>query len=121
MLSVSERSPETARAIDAREAHVIHSSLIRPVLLAGAEPAVVIVESCVVFALLFVVGVHLATVALAAFWVVVVHGLMVRVAKVEPLMTALYVRSLTGRDYYTAHARVHEPTRVPKPSIPAWH
>ncbi len=120
MTAAVERGRDGRTVTDEREAHVIHASLIRPVLLAGAEPAVVIVETCVVFALLFVVGVHLATIALAAFWLLVVHGLMVRVAKIEPLMTALYVRSLTGRDYYTAHARVHEPTLAPKPSIPAW-
>jgi type IV secretory pathway TrbD component len=120
MIAVAERPREATRVVDAREAHVIHASLIRPVLLAGAEPAVVIVATCVVFALLFVVGVHVATIGLAAFWLLVVHGLMVRVAKIEPLMTALYVRSLTGHDYYTAQARAHEPTRAPKPSIPAW-
>ncbi|MGH7618064.1 MAG: VirB3 family type IV secretion system protein [Gemmatimonadaceae bacterium] len=106
--------------VDRRDAHTIHSSLIRPVLLAGAEPSVVIVETCVVFALVFVVGIHLVTIALALFWLTAVHSVMVWVAKQEPQMTALYVRSLSGRDFYAPHARAHAPTPLPRPSIPAW-
>lgn len=104
---------------DGRAAHVIHTSLIRPVLFAGAEPAVVIVETCVVFALLFVVGIHVVTVAIAAFWLTVVHSVMVWVAKQEPQMTALYVRSLSGRDFYTPLAHAHISTPTPRPAIPA--
>ncbi len=103
---------------DGRASHVIHASLIRPVLFAGAEPAVVIVEGCVVFALLFLVGIHALTVAIAAFWLAVVHSGMVWVAKDEPMMTALYVRSLSGRDFYAPHARAHSVTRAPQSAIP---
>lgn len=110
----------SARA-DERAAHVIHSSLFRPVLFAGAEPAVVIVETCVVFALLFVVGIHLVTIAIAAFWLTAVHGVMVWVAKQEPQMTSLYVRTLSARDFYSPHARANVPTPSPRPSIPVWH
>ncbi|MGH7616916.1 MAG: hypothetical protein ACREPM_06780 [Gemmatimonadaceae bacterium] len=88
-------------------------------LLAGAEPAVVIVETCVVFAVLFVVGIHLVTIAIALFWLTAVHSLMVWVAKQEPQMTALYVRSLFGRDFYAPHARAHAPTPASRPAIPA--
>ena len=98
---------------------MIHGALIRPVLFAGAEPAVVIVETCVAFTLLFVVGLHLLTVALALFWLTAVHSVMVWVAKQEPQMTSLYVRSLSGRDFYAPHARVHTATRAPKATIRA--
>jgi type IV secretory pathway TrbD component len=115
-------SPTSDRAAirDARTAHVIHSSLIRPVLFAGAEPSVVIVETTTAFALLFVVGLHVVTVALAVFWLTIVHGVMVWVAKQDPQMVELYTRSLFGRDYYVPLARAHAPTRGPRPSIPAW-
>ena len=106
-------------AADPRAVHPIHISLIRPVLFAGAEPAVVIVESSVVFALLFVVGIHLATIAIVAFWLTVVHGTMLWVAKQEPQMTILYVRSLFGRDFYAPHAQASAPTPALKPSIVA--
>ena len=114
------QTPVTMRAgSDGRASHVIHGSLIRPVLFAGAEPCVVIVECCVAFALLFVVGLHLVTIAIAVFWLTAVHGVMVSVAKQEPQMTSLYVRSLSGRDFYAPQARVHAPIRAPRPSIPA--
>lgn len=102
---------------DARTVHPIHISLIRPVLFAGAEPAVVIVEACVVFALLFVVGIHVATIAIAVFWLTAVHGMMVWVAKQEPQMTSLYARSLFGRDFYAPQPRATLPTPAPKPAI----
>jgi type IV secretory pathway TrbD component len=105
---------------DMRTAHVIHSSLIRPVLFAGAEPSVVIVETSTAFALLFVVGLHVLTVALAAFWLTVVHGVMVWVAKQDSQMIELYVRSLFGRDYYTPLAIAHASPPAPRPSIPPW-
>ena len=121
--TVGAGATETATTLcvsaDGRAAHVIHASLIRPVLFAGAEPAVVIVETCVVFALLFVVGIHVVTVAIAAFWLTVVHSVMVWVAKQEPQMTALYVRSLSGRDFYAPLARAHMSTPTPRPAIPS--
>lgn len=103
---------------DERTTHIVHASLIRPVLFAGAEPAVVIVETCVAFALLFVVGLHVLTVAIALFWLTAVHSVMVWVAKQEPQMSSLYVRSLSGRDFYAPHARAHLPTPAPRPAVP---
>ena len=112
-------STSSRSRIDARVTHVIHASLIRPVLFAGAEPAVVIVETCVAFALVFVVGLHLVTVALALFWLTAVHSVMVWVAKQEPQMTSLYVRSLAGRDFYAPHAKAYTTARSPRASVPA--
>ena len=100
------------------ELHVVHASLTRPVLFAGAEPAVVVVEVTTAFALLFGVGLHIATFLLAAFYLTVVHSLMVWVAARDPHMTALYLRSLAARDYYPAQAGVYAPPPVVHPSIP---
>ncbi|MDQ6633827.1 MAG: VirB3 family type IV secretion system protein [Gemmatimonadota bacterium] len=100
------------------EAHVIHASLYRPVLFAGAEPAVVVLEITTAFALVFVIGLHLVTVLLASFYLTVVHTIMVWVAKQDAHMTALYVRSLGGRDFYAPHAGVHAASSVTAPSIP---
>lgn len=104
---------------DQRTRHIVHSSLFRIVLLAGAEPAVVIVEASTAFALVFVVGFHIVTLILAGVWVTAVHTIMVWVAKQDPQMVELYIRSLSGRDYYAAHATVHAPTRPPRLSIPS--
>ena len=98
--------------------HRIHPSLVRTPLFAGAEPAAVIVEASMAFALVFVVGLHWASLLLAGFWLTGVHGAMVRSAKQDPQMATLYVRSLFARDYYPPHARVDAPVPPPKPSLP---
>ena len=100
------------------ESHPIHASLCRPVLFAGAEPAAVIVEVTTAFALLFGVGFHVATLLLALFYLTVVHGTMIWVAKQDPQMSALYLRSLGARDFYAPHAGVQGPTCPVKPAVP---
>ena len=97
---------------------MIHASLYRPILLAGAEPAVVVLEATTAFGLIFGIGLHVATVLLAAFYLTVVHALMVWVAKQDPNMTALYVRSLGARDFCAPHAGIHAPSAYVRPSIP---
>jgi type IV secretory pathway TrbD component len=79
---------------------------------------VVILEVATAFALVFGVGIHLATLALAAFYLTAVHTVMVWVAKHDPDMIALYVRSLSGHDFYFPHAGINTPSLAPKPSIP---
>ncbi|NUR76159.1 MAG: hypothetical protein HOQ28_07750 [Thermoleophilia bacterium] len=97
---------------------MIHASLYRPVLFAGAEPAVVVLEATTAFALVFGIGLHVATVLLAAFYLTVVHSVMVWVAKQDAHMTALYVRSLSGRDFYAPHGSIHGSAAPIPPSIP---
>jgi type IV secretory pathway TrbD component len=101
------------------EQHAIHASLFRPVLFAGAEPAAAVIEGLTAGALLFGVGFHVATILLAAFYLTVVHTVMVRVAAQDPQMSQLYLRSLAGRDYYAAHPVMG--ARVPpvRAAIPA--
>jgi len=53
-------------------------------LFAGAEPGVVILEIATAFALVFGVGIHVATLALAAFYLTALHSLMVSIANDEP-------------------------------------
>jgi type IV secretory pathway TrbD component len=80
---------------------------------------VVILEVATAFALVFGVGIHLATLALATFYLTAVHAVMVWVAKHDPDMTALYVRSLGGHDFYFPHSGIHYSSPPPKPSIPS--
>ena len=104
--------------MDTPERHPIHASLHRPVLFAGAEPAAVIVEVSTAFALVFGVGLHVATVLLAGFYLTVVHGVMVWVAKQDSQMSILYIRSLGAADFYEPHAGIRGPTPRTKPSLP---
>ena len=103
---------------DTMDPHVIHLSLLRPVLIAGVEPEIAGVEAATVFALLFLVGLHVATILLAAFYLVVVHGVMAWVARQDPAMVRLYLRSLTARDFYPPHARTRGTVPPVRPCIP---
>ena len=109
---------QAAAAANGPERHPIHASLYRPVLFAGAEPPAVIVEVTTAFALVFGVGLHLATVLLAVFYLTVVHGVMVWIAKQDPQMSALYIRGLAARDFYTPHAGLNAPTPGARPALP---
>ena len=55
---------------------------------------------------------------LALFYLTVVHAVMVWVAKQDPQMIALYVRSVGACDFYHAHAGLHGAAPTVKPSIP---
>jgi type IV secretory pathway TrbD component len=101
--------------------HAIHASLCRPVLFLGAEPGVVIVEVAVVLGLLFVVGVHVATIGVALFYVTVVHSAVVRVTATDPQISAVYLRSLLARDYYPAHAHWRAGPPRARVSVPKAH
>lgn len=101
------------------EAYPTHPSLHRIVLMAGVEPRVIVIEVTAAFALVFGVGFHLATVGLAVFYLTVVHGLMAWVAKQDPQMTSLYLRSLSTRDYYTPQARIRAAAPQPMTSVPS--
>lgn len=100
------------------EEHPLHPSLLRPMLFAGAEPAAAAVEVLTAGALVFGAGFHVATILLAAFYLTAVHTIMTWVAKQDPQMSQLYLRSLSARDYYPAHARAAGPLRAVRPSIP---
>ena len=108
----------TAEGSPVLEGHVIHAALYRPVLFAGAEPAVVVLEATTAFALVFGVGLHVATVLLAVFYLTVVHAVLVWVAQQDPQMIGLYIRSLSARDFYPPHASVHAAPPPVHPSIP---
>jgi len=99
-------------------AHVIHASLARPVLFAGVEPPVAVLEGATAFALTFGVGLHVLTLVLAVCYVTVVHGVFVWVAAQDPQMTVLYVRSLAIHDFYFPHARVQTGPPPIRPSLP---
>jgi len=70
----------------------LHRSLTRPVLLAGAERELVILNLTVIGSLLFGVGFHWATASVSLFLATVGHWVLVRLAKEETRMREMYVR-----------------------------
>ena len=101
------------------ERHRVHRSLVRTPLYAGVEKGFLLFEVSVVGFLFFVIGIHALAFAVALVWVLAVHPAMAWVCAKDPLLPALYVRSLSGKDYYAPHARLRRPPLRPKPSIPA--
>jgi type IV secretory pathway TrbD component len=97
--------------------HVVHASLWRPILFGGAEPGFVIAEVATVLALLFVIGLHVSTVALAVAYATVVHSTAVWVTSKDPAISAIYLRSLSVRDYYAPIPRSSTRPAVVRPLV----
>lgn len=100
------------------ELQAIHPSLYRPILFAGVEPAVAIAEASIVLALVIVAGLHVATIVLATVYATAVHAAAALVTRDDPCISVVYLRSLSGRDYYPPHARLAAPSPRVRPAIP---
>jgi type IV secretory pathway TrbD component len=100
-----------------RVLHPIHASLIRPALFLGVDQSVAMLEGMILFGLLVGVGLHLATLALAGM-VMGLHTLLVWLTAQDPLITRVYLRTLSLKDYYTPAAPVRSRTAPVRPSIP---
>jgi type IV secretory pathway TrbD component len=100
------------------ELQEIHPSLYRPILFAGVEPAVAIAEASIVLALVIVAGLHVPTMALATVYATAVHAAAAMVTRDDPSISVVYLRSLSGRDYYPPHARFTAPPPRVRPAIP---
>lgn len=98
----------------------LHASLVRPMLYFGVERQVIAVEATLVAALLFGVGPHLATLAVAAVVLLAVHPTMVWLTARDPQVTEVFLRSRGYADYYAPHAAVASRARPPRvrPSVP---
>lgn len=109
-----------ATSIDSDQlVHRIHASLYRPITYAGATPELVITEAAIIIALVFVVGLHLTTLALAVFFATVVHSMAVWITARDPQMIPIYLRSLRFRDFYAPHASPHACGGRVFPAIPS--
>ena len=103
---------------EGRRLNVIHPSLVRPVLLAGAERQLAIANWITAAALIFGGGLHWYTVAMGAFLLTVGHWALVQAAKFDPQLSQVYVRHIRYQDYYTARAPISaSPPRI-RVSVP---
>lgn len=97
--------------------HRVHAALYRSVLFLGVAPSLAVLEATTLFALIFLVGLHLTTIVLVAVYLVVVHPVAVWVTARDPQMLALYARSLGFRDFYWPHASPHARTPAVRTSL----
>jgi len=98
--------------------HPVHLSLTRVPLVGGAPRSFVVSEALLVAVLLFGVGLHVLTVAVAAFYVLVCHPVAVLLAARDPQIADVYLRSLAYADYYDAAPRLDAPVPPVHPAVP---
>jgi type IV secretory pathway TrbD component len=86
----------------------------------GVERQVIAIEATLVAALLFGVGPHLATLAVAAVVLLILHPALVWLTARDPQVTEVFLRSRGYADYYAPHATVTASARPPRvrPSVP---
>jgi len=88
--------PETPRRIP------IHASLLRPVLLGGADRECALANGIICVALLFGIGVSRYTVGIVILLLTSGHGALIRITKADPLFRLVYLRHVRLRSYYAA-------------------
>jgi type IV secretory pathway TrbD component len=102
---------------DNRRLNIIHQSLIKPVLVIGAERNLAFVNWVTAFGLLLPWKGWYAAGA-AILLMTVGHGMLVYLAKLDPNFSEVYVRNLRLRqDYYPARASIWSLPPSPFPAI----
>jgi type IV secretion system protein VirB3 len=94
--ALSMDGPESPRRIP------VHASLLRPVLLGGADRECALANGIVCLALLFGIGVSRYTIAVVVFLLTIGHGALMRITKSDPLFREVYLRHVRLGSYYAA-------------------
>ena len=92
---------------------VLHQSLIRPILLGGAERSLALLNGVIAAGLIFGIGSWQAAV-LGLIFAVVVHSSLVMLAKKDTQFFDIYKRHITYQDYYPAQAAITAPAPIIK-------
>src|SRR5213596_2522982 len=98
--------------MDAPRRAPIHLALTRPLLLAGAERELVLVNGTIIAALIFGVGFHWTSLTMAGLLATSGHWALTRAAKYDPRLSRIYVRHVRYQPYYPARPLTEAP--------PAW-
>jgi type IV secretory pathway TrbD component len=81
-----------------------HPSLIRPILVGGADRSLVLINVTAIVMLIFGVGIHLITLLLSGFLAVVGHSLLVWLAKYDSDLSRIYFRHIRYPAFYPAQS-----------------
>lgn len=87
----------------------LHPSLIRPILLGGAERELVLVNAIVIAVLILGIGPHPLTFLIAGVLGTLGHSALVFAARFDPQMWQVYRRHLLYHIYYPARALYRAP------------
>jgi type IV secretory pathway TrbD component len=101
------------------EAHPIHPSLHRPVLVAGVDRGLAIVEATLVAALVVMGGLDWRTLGVAALLAGVLHPALAWATRADAAIAEVYVRSLSGQDFYPPVGALAARPAAVRPAIPA--
>lgn len=92
---------------------VLHQSLIRPILLGGAERTLALLNGVISAGLIFGIGSWQAAV-LGVIFAVVVHTVLVKLAKEDDQFFEVYKRHIQYQDIYPAQACISAPPQIVK-------
>jgi type IV secretion system protein TrbD len=95
----------------------VHPSLIRPLLLAGAERELVLVNVVVIAALIFGVGFHWLSLLAALGLATAGQWLLVQAANRDPYLSRIYKRHLGYQGFYLAQASILAKAPPVRPSV----
>lgn len=95
----------------------VHPSLIRPLLLGGAERELVLVNVVVIAALIFGVGFHWLSLTVATALATAGHWLLVQAANLDPYLSRIYKRHLDYQGFYAAQASFYSRRSPVHPSV----
>jgi type IV secretory pathway TrbD component len=101
-----------------RERRTIHPALIRPVLFGGAERGVAVLAFSAAIGVPLYGGLHPLTLGIALLFAFPVQALGVWMARHDPILVSVYLRSLSGRDHYLPWGGRHASAAAVHPSIP---
>jgi type IV secretory pathway TrbD component len=103
--------------MDENRRTTIHSSLTRPLLLAGAERELVLINGTAIAALIFGVGFHWASVTVAVIFATIGHWVLTRVARHDAQMSRIYIRHVRYQEFYPARASAKAAPAYVFPSV----
>lgn len=92
-----------------RPTTTIHPSLVRPILLAGAERELVLVNILAIVVLVLGVGPHPLTILLALFLGSIGHSVLVFAARFDSQMWRVYARHVVYQSFYPARGTFDAP------------
>jgi type IV secretion system protein TrbD len=95
----------------------IHSSLLRPILLLGAERELVLIAGIIAAVLALSLGRFLFAVMGAFFWSLSLVVLQ-RSAKADPQLSRVYMRHVRYRGYYAGQSRATARTSTIREQLP---
>ena len=87
----------------------VHMSLVRPILIAGAERRIVILAATLVAVLLLGIGLYPATIGASLVVAFGIHPFLVRAGRKDPQALAVYARSLSYQTFYPRAAHPGAP------------